>query len=277
MAWTGQVGEERPALRSDAAWAAALADPTACRSEVVAMQLIRRPSRTGRTPGQRPEHVCNLVVDGAGELFAPGPTRRLAPGTLFWIPPGQPFGFSADPGTQLCWLNCRFRLHHAGAIPAFSADLIFRTGVGACRRWFELWLEDRRSGHPQAGQRFILGLALLWGDLHRPERRVGGLDRRGLQAFIRQHAARRPSPADLAREAELSPDHFRRVFRRSFGLSPRAWILRERLALAADRLRLERDRGVAELVASLGWDDPALFSRQFRAAYGQPPDRWRRA
>lgn len=264
--------------RDDAAWTAALADPAGCRVEVLTMQLIRRQVRTKRGATQRDEHVLNLVVEGEGELTLPGPPRRLRPGVLFWLAPGTPFSFSAERGRNLAWLNCRFRLFREGTALSFAAPLRFHPEAADCRRWFELWLGDRRSQHPEAARRFALGLALLWGDLRRPPAR-GGLGesrRKLLLAHLRTPAGLRSASSRLARLVGLGPTHFRRAFRATFGVSPRTFILRERLARAADRLRLEPDRRIADLAGELGWFDPALFSRQFRAAYGQPPDRWRR-
>jgi AraC-like DNA-binding protein len=74
----------------------------------------------------------------------------------------------------------------------------------------------------------------------------------------------------------LSPDWFRRVFQRSYGCSPRAWILRERIRLAAQRLIDEPAESIGAVAAGFGYKDQYLFSRQFRQVMGKSPRDWRR-
>jgi AraC-like DNA-binding protein len=95
-----------------------------------------------------------------------------------------------------------------------------------------------------------------------------------LRLFVRRRLPHWPGPADLARELGLSPDYFARVFRRSLGLSPRAWLVDERIRCAAASL-LENDDPVATVAAAHGYADLTLFGRQFRQVMGSPPRTWR--
>lgn len=109
----------------------------------------------------------------------------------------------------------------------------------------------------------------------------GDTDEKGLfspaqRAHIRRVIAEsnRATPADLARALELSPDYFSRSFRRTFGLSPRRFLVEERLRLAALRL-LESPRNVSQIALELGYADVFLFSRQFKAHFGHSPTAYR--
>ncbi len=58
------------------------------------------------------------------------------------------------------------------------------------------------------------------------------------------------------------------------GSPPRRWLVETRVRLAAQELADGRE--AAWTVAQrLGWSDPKLFGRQFRAVMGAPPGRWR--
>ncbi|WP_374661799.1 helix-turn-helix domain-containing protein [Inhella sp.] len=81
---------------------------------------------------------------------------------------------------------------------------------------------------------------------------------------------------ELAQRLHLHPVSLARGFRRRWGLSPSAYALSLRLDLAAARLRARPQEPVAEVAAACGFHDQAHLTRQFRAAYGQPPHRWRR-
>jgi AraC family transcriptional regulator len=95
-------------------------------------------------------------------------------------------------------------------------------------------------------------------------------------ARLRQRIADDPActPGDLARFLGLSHDYATRRIRAVSGFPPRTFILRERLRLAADRLAAA-ELTWQQVCSDLGWRDEKLFLRQFRAAFGLPPGRWR--
>jgi AraC-like DNA-binding protein len=82
--------------------------------------------------------------------------------------------------------------------------------------------------------------------------------------------------ADLARAAGLSPAHFSRQFRRTFGDSPHAYLLTRRLERAAALLRTT-DRSVAEICVAVGLSSVGSFTSSFGAAFGRSPLQYRAA
>ena len=85
--------------------------------------------------------------------------------------------------------------------------------------------------------------------------------------------ARYREPLDvpaLARAASLSPAHFSREFRRTFGESPHQYLLTRRLERAAALLRTT-DRSVADICCAVGLSSVGSFTSSFRRIYGAPP------
>jgi AraC-like DNA-binding protein len=80
----------------------------------------------------------------------------------------------------------------------------------------------------------------------------------------------------LARAARLSPAHFSREFRRTFGESPHQYLLTRRLERAAALLRTT-DRSVAEICVMVGLRSIGSFTTSFGRAYGQSPTAYRAA
>lgn len=111
-----------------------------------------------------------------------------------------------------------------------------------------------------------------------PTRTTGGLA--GWQArTIRQLAAGQLpalTVASLAGAVNLSPYHFSRAFRVTFGVPPREWLLRQRLERAKARL-LESSETVEQIAVSLGYRSGSELSRVFRARVGVSPQAYRRA
>jgi AraC-like DNA-binding protein len=82
--------------------------------------------------------------------------------------------------------------------------------------------------------------------------------------------------AALARAARLSPAHFSREFRRTFGETPHQYLLTRRLERAAALLR-NTDWSVAEICLSVGLASVGSFTTSFRRAYGMSPTAYRGA
>lgn len=80
---------------------------------------------------------------------------------------------------------------------------------------------------------------------------------------------------DLAREARLSPAHFSREFRRTFGEAPHQYLLTRRLERAAALLR-NTDRSVTEICFAVGLASVGSFTTSFRRIYGTAPLAYRK-
>jgi AraC family transcriptional regulator len=97
--------------------------------------------------------------------------------------------------------------------------------------------------------------------------------------MVRDHIAVhlvRPLPIlELARLARLSPSHFARAFKASTGVSPHAFVMRERIE-QAKRLMLETQTSLCEIALICGLADQAHLTRMFRRVTGMSPAAWRR-
>jgi AraC-like DNA-binding protein len=82
------------------------------------------------------------------------------------------------------------------------------------------------------------------------------------------------SVADLARAAGLSPAHFSREFRRTFGESPHQYLLTRRLERAAALLR-NTDRSVTDICFAVGLSSLGSFTTTFGRVYAMSPAAYR--
>ncbi|MER6462009.1 helix-turn-helix transcriptional regulator [Streptomyces sp. NPDC001288] len=81
--------------------------------------------------------------------------------------------------------------------------------------------------------------------------------------------------ADLADAVGLTPDYFTRVFRRTFGIPPREWLMQRRVRHGVWMLDTT-DASVTEVAQFLGYPEPFLFSRQFKLVMAVSPQTYRR-
>src|ERR1700712_5571814 len=78
----------------------------------------------------------------------------------------------------------------------------------------------------------------------------------------------------LARVAHVSPAHFSRQFRTTFGESPHRYLQRRRVERAMELLR-ETDNAVTEICLDVGFNSLGTFSRTFHEIVGESPSAYR--
>ena len=81
--------------------------------------------------------------------------------------------------------------------------------------------------------------------------------------------------AALARIAYVSPAHFTRTFRATFGETPHRYLQRRRVERAMFLLR-ETDRSTTDICYAVGFGSLGTFSRTFRGIVGRTPRAYRK-
>jgi AraC family transcriptional regulator len=99
---------------------------------------------------------------------------------------------------------------------------------------------------------------------------------RKVKIHLESHLGSRIITQDLASIAGLSPFHFSRAFRDSFGDSPHRYILRRRIE-HSQGLMLSTKASLADIALECGLVDQAHFGKLFRRLVGETPGAWRRA
>jgi len=99
---------------------------------------------------------------------------------------------------------------------------------------------------------------------------------RKVRDYIDSHITGPVSVADLCALFQRSEAHFSRAFKRTFGESPHAFLVRRRLELAAQYM-LTTDAALSDIAFRCGFADQAHLCKQFRRAAGETPAAWRRA
>ncbi|HWD83842.1 MAG TPA: AraC family transcriptional regulator [Kribbella sp.] len=80
----------------------------------------------------------------------------------------------------------------------------------------------------------------------------------------------------LSTRVNLAPGYLIRLFGKSVGMSPMAYLNRIRAERAAGLL-IETELPVAAIGAAVGWHDPSHATRRFRSTFGLSPSQYRSA
>jgi AraC family transcriptional regulator len=122
-------------------------------------------------------------------------------------------------------------------------------------------------------QNLLVHVAARYFGAKTPRRVRGRLDSRRLArvtALIESAMSPPPSLREMADAAAMSPFHFQRLFRRTTGLSPHAYVMARRMERAR-RMLNHPDAKVAQVAAELGFSDLAHFRRSFRRQFNGAP------
>jgi len=96
-----------------------------------------------------------------------------------------------------------------------------------------------------------------------------------LADYIEGHLHEQIPLAELAKLVRLSPFHFARLFKQSFGEPPHRYVTRQRIERAKHMLA-QGEHSVAEIGFQVGFGESSSFTAAFRKMTGTTPARFRR-
>jgi AraC-like DNA-binding protein/mannose-6-phosphate isomerase-like protein (cupin superfamily) len=230
------------------------------------------------------EHYLTMLVENEAIAEIAGRSYRLRPASLLWIQPGVPHSYRpADSAHPQTFYHLRFELPAKQNPRRLAADVIYLPQAQILRSAFEQLFDEHALEQDFTSVRFRALLIAFLADLLRLHEReepgmkpagLNGIQRQLLRDYVERHLAGALGARDLARVVQLTPDYFSRLFRATYGLSPRSWLLRERMRRAAEILA-ESNLGITEVAHALGYRDLFTFSRLFKQCHGQSPRHYR--
>jgi AraC-like DNA-binding protein len=230
----------------------------------------------------------NQLFEVCGEVY------RLRGGDTFVTYPDEPHstgGSPSEPGV-LYWLNIRRPAGRSGLLglpPGESFALVdamlalphrhFRASQSTKTLFKELfrWYDQQEAALRAARMRgTLLRLLLETIDASRRHAQSQSTARiREVIQLIRNQPARDFRLEELARHAHLSLSHFKRRFKAETGLSPRQFILRDKIEEAKRRLAAG-PQSVTEIALDLGFVTSQYFATVFKRITGLSPSQYRR-
>jgi AraC family transcriptional regulator len=164
----------------------------------------------------------------------------------------------------------------AGLVDRHIADIVWR-------------LEQQAHGVDSLGRAYVDGLAAtltayLRGKFcvapsagsSKPKGPLTRVQRESVRSYIDEHIERNVSVAEMAQASGYSANHFARLFKRSFGMSPYQYLIERRIQFAR-RLLLDPDRSIAEVATASGFATQAHLHGAFKRKLGVTPGEFRRS
>ncbi|GBR05261.1 AraC family transcriptional regulator [Acetobacter oeni] len=222
--------------------------------------------------------TMNSLHPGVEDMKLSEP-NRLANGEYWLGTSGQ----SANVRTLVG--QCTFASPDAALLLSLMPDVVHVKGEQRLATLVALLGEEARAGKP--AQNVVLAhlLEVMLIEAFRSSAEIGvspgllrGLTDERLAIAIRrmhQSPGRNWTINELAREAGLSRSSFFAQFSRAVGVSPMAYLLHWRMALAREHLR-RGDSTVAEVAVRVGYRSASSFSVAFARHVGMPPAHYAR-
>jgi len=120
-------------------------------------------------------------------------------------------------------------------------------------------------------------MALL--SVPRPYVPPGGLlawQAKRVRLYIETNLAQPLGIGVIAAVLNLSPSHFCRVFKQTFGVTVHRYVMQRRIELAKHLMQTTPEK-LSAIATSCGMSDQSHFTRRFQNIVGETPAVWRRA
>lgn len=261
------------------------------------MALIGHAPNSGRWFDPVDDLVIGVTLRGSGSRITRDAGQgkvefACISGGILATPPGRPSYWRFDGSPDVLYLSVS-----ASALPALMGDdgdhERLTAGLGrypsfdevianlARRLWEVAGHDDERFPASLARNGIGTILALLQGaagaQVDQGSKKTSPLSPpqlRKVQALMARPGAR-VTVGDLAREVNLSSDHFMQAFKAATGHSPYRMASEMRIG-EAKRLLLETSQSMTQIALELGFSSSAHFSNRFNELAGTSPTRWRK-
>jgi AraC family transcriptional activator of pobA len=232
-------------------------------------------------------HQLLLLREGGGTLHLEADRLPLQPMALVNVPAGEVHAFAFEPGTQGHVVTLAEELLDQLVGPVGDERRALGRGgvyaVDAALAALTAQLAAEFDGHAAARLLVLRGLsAVLLGRVARaaldadppPADSAGSVLLRRFEALVDAHLLEHRTVADYARALAVSPTHLSRVVRAATG-QPASRLIDARLMREARRQLAYTNLQVTTIAYTLGFTDPAYFSRAFSRIEGLSPRAFR--
>lgn len=235
-----------------------------------------------------------VLVSGTGEINYQGETAVLQAPTLVWVPTGKPAQLKLYAGSRGAWLAISDAALGQVALPGNIAEDIRRlsqrpqlgtrierevsTRLTTLISIMEAELRENRAGAQEmVRHQLAIVSILLWRTSELITSAPQPAPRTVVSNFLHlvdQQMRRHWSVGDYARYLGVSIDRLNSAVQRATGQTPLA-LIHARLMTEARQMLENSGMHIAEIALSLGFEDPAYFSRFFKRLSGKSPRQYR--
>ncbi|MBX2873777.1 MAG: AraC family transcriptional regulator [Saprospiraceae bacterium] len=215
----------------------------------------------------------SLVIDGRADLVFHDQLIPVEAGDIVFIPDNAPHQTIVED----FFTNVIIRVNSTLTSNVFGyseKSLLIRKpyAIDLFLRWYEQLRQLRSSGiQLHLIKAFIQDMSALQEEEGFEEsQEAGQLD--VVRAYLHQHYGQPIQLQQLSQVSHMSPSHFQRRFRQTFGISP----IRYLQSLRVDRAKglIKQDFSMTQVAYETGFYDQSHFNKYFKLLTGMAPSRY---
>ncbi|WP_168120217.1 AraC family transcriptional regulator [Paenibacillus sp. HB172176] len=221
------------------------------------------------------------VMEGEGCLTLGNSRYHLSRGSCFLLRPGDQPAADQNPDNRLTVIFIHFSIEGDQDV---EANMPPRHIQVEARHRFELLLEllleiSNEESSPWREEEIDALFRMLWFMLLRETAQGNSTDSRHrvligrVKCILRENGGRRVPNEGIAAQIGLSKEYLSVLFKRYTGTSMKQFTTTVRLDRAM-RLLTETTMNVSQVAEALGYANLYLFSKQFKAHFGDPPSKF---
>lgn len=223
-----------------------------------------------------PFAILQIHLTGGGTHVVGGRVYKSRAGDVIFLAPGVRQTFQHSLRTKCDTVV--FRIASPKGLWVPNPSLLHLRGAWSLMGPFQHMVQaQRREHHAWSEVKKKCAFVLLWVELLKVQSHArsgaGQLSPAQVEKvydLLDPNPDEPRNPKDLSAALGLSHDHFSRCFTRTFGCSPKTFLLREKMNRAAHLLRAG-DLNVSDTARRLGYHSMATFTRLFRQVHGVNP------
>jgi len=221
------------------------------------------------TARRRPQYLLHIVIDGIAHFNG----KDIGAGEAFLIAKDLPHDFSVEVGYEHYWLG-----FDGDAVPTLlgafgishSSHRIFSvknldTLIPVIKDAFSKGTDPSDDSYALSILTYVLPCLIK----QSAERSSADYVYRAVR-FIGYNLHRPLTVDEIADSVHVSPKHLCRLFDRNLGISPKRYVITEKLRRAT-ALLCESNMTVGEIAHEVGYNSPLAFSAAFRKETGKSP------
>jgi AraC-like DNA-binding protein len=226
-----------------------------------------------------PVSCIQYVVSGSGVILYGDKFYSVKTGDTFWLSEGRDQIYYSNPDNQFAriWIN------FVGALPEALRELykiqdtvVFQnTDCGElleqlhtlCRQ-----TPDPKEYKEKTAQGFLQLVQFLSNNRENGAEESSAMEE--MRAFLDVHILENLPLSQIAAHFSFTKEHFIRVFRKTYGITPHQYILQSRIRIAM-MLLISTDEPISRISEKLNFSDPHHFSDTFQKYVGFRPSQYR--
>ena len=244
---------------------------------------IKNPEIVGVISGNSTEKATiqsrsssTLIYKSSGESIyhLRGKRYHLTPSTVLFIPENESYNFEKTSSGESIYRLVNFHADLDNAEPRLF-DLTQAEGIDVLFRQMEnLWRAN--DGRAEKYELLSLFYKLISALAKSEERKYTTSEQKEkiepAMEFLKRNIFNSALKiSSLHTLCGMSAPTFRRIFESKTGISPRKYVIRQRLTQAKIILESGEYGSISEVAHSVGYDDPLYFSKHFKEFYGSSP------